>query len=429
VIRKKKSWLDPLHYVKSIPDNEVYWTFLYSGLSNNFTGRYSYLAIYVNDQTACENFQEFARKYNTQDKWFGYLSYDLKNSLEELPVDEEFIIKAPKLWMVNYKCILTFDHIAKEITIEATDEFHMERILNSWPTNVKPLSSTLEVGKLKSTMTKNEYIGYVKEIKNKIYEGKIYQANLTRKFYTTIAEGCNYVDLFIKLAIGSPAPYSAFLKFRDLYVISSSPEQFLKIDEAGKVFSRPIKGTIGRGKNPQEDEKKKFILINSEKDRAENLMITDLMRNDFSRGAEKGTVNVEGLYELSTYAALHHLSSTVTAMKKGTLSSLAFVMNCFPPGSMTGAPKIKAMKVCANIEKYKRGIYSGCIGWMSSKEDMAEFSVVIRTVIIQGNKLEFQVGGAIVADSDPEKEWQETLSKAMGIVEALGININEVARL
>ena len=222
------------------------------------------------------------------------------------------------------------------------------------------------------------------------------------------------------LCAASPAPYSAYLRLGDYHIVSSTPERFLTLDSQGRAETRPIKGTTPRFADMAQDELSRKALEKSVKDRSENLMIVDLMRNDFGRGSVFGSVEVEDLFQVTSYATLHHMASTVKGQKRHGVSSLDFVKACFPPGSMTGAPKVRAMEICSELERHKRGVYSGAIGWFGG-DGSVDLAVVIRTLVLRGTDFEFQVGGAVVADSTPEGEWHETLVKARGIARVLGL--------
>ncbi len=400
----KIGWIEPLEFIKKYEIPGDCYAFLYSGMRTDFTGRFSYLAINPKEEITGDNFDILESKI--KNCWFGYLGYGLKNRLEKLPVDPKPIITNPDLWMVNYNDIIIFDHEMREI--------------KNIPANLaykKPgQKKEIKISTLKSNMSKNDYLRKVEIIKDHIARGDLYQANLTRKFFCEI-ENHDPLDIFIRLCETSPSPYSAIMKFHDLYIISSSPEQFLKIDNDGNVETRPIKGTSARK-----------YLKNSSKDRAENLMIVDLMRNDLSRSSIAGSVEVKSLYDVTEYKTLNHMSSTITGKKRNGISIIDVVKNCFPPGSMTGAPKIQAIKLCSDLEPNARGIYSGALGWFG-KDGNAELSVVIRTIIIRDNMLEFQVGGGIIADSEPESEWQETIAKSVGIINALGIPQEKLEKL
>lgn len=269
-------------------------------------------------------------------------------------------------------------------------------------------------------MPRDAYLSCVARTREAILAGDFYQANITRKFTGTWVRPANELTLFRRLVQASPSAYSACLRTPNGAIISSSPERFLFIDADGRMESRPIKGTIGRDPDPARDALLREKLASSEKDKAENLMIADLMRNDLARGAVPGSVRAEGLFSLSSHAALHHLDSTVSGRKRPEITTLEAVKRCFPPGSMTGAPKHSAMKWCLKQEGIRRGVYAGALGWFGG-DGSCDLSVVIRTLVTQGSRFEFQTGGGIVADSEPEKEWRETLIKARGILAALDV--------
>ena len=275
-----------------------------------------------------------------------------------------------------------------------------------------------------SNMSKEEYLTKVKKIRADIINGDYYQVNLTRKFYTKI-ELNNKFSIFRNLVNNSPSPYMAYFKLNDVEILSSSPERFINIDKNGKINTRPIKGTIAKVK---EDKRQIHKLKNSYKDQAENLMIVDLMRNDLGISAQKNSVQIGKLFAIDSFATLHHMSSSINAQKKYSISSLDTIINAFPPGSMTGAPKIAAMHSIKNLEPQDRGIYSGCVGYFAG-DGSCDLSVIIRTIIIKNNFLEFQVGGGIIYDSDPQTEWQETITKAQGICKALNIDITTLQKL
>lgn len=200
------------------------------------------------------------------------------------------------------------------------------------------------------------------------------------------------------------------------------------MDSAGKTEARPIKGSAPRAADPVADAAIAAALATSEKDRAENLMIVDLMRNDLARGCEIGSVKTEALFDISTYATVHHMASTISGQRSSHVTPLELVAQCFPPGSMTGAPKIRAMQLCSQLEPRARGVYSGAIGWFGG-DGSVDLSVVIRTLVIQQERFEFQVGGAIVHDSTAQGEWEETLTKARGIAKALNLRIEQLSEL
>jgi para-aminobenzoate synthetase component 1 len=255
-----------------------------------------------------------------------------------------------------------------------------------------------------------------------IEAGDIYQANITQRFQAQLPvefqrSGPERLSLYRALRARNPAPFAAFLDFGETAILSSSPERFLRL-VGGEVETRPIKGTRPRSDNPMDDAKLARGLLASEKDRAENLMIVDLLRNDLGRTAKLGSVAVPVLFGLESYATVHHLVSVVTAALDSGYDAVDLLRLAFPGGSVTGAPKIRAMEIIAELEPTSRGPYCGAIGYLSAAGAM-DTNIVIRTCLIDGERISFQVGGGIVADSDPEAEWQESLTKARAMIETL----------
>jgi para-aminobenzoate synthetase component 1 len=424
---KKIPWQDPLQMARAVSldvDYKENWVFLYSGLHETAKESKSYLALYPNKEISSNNFDdlEFAMR-GANEKWFGYFSYDLKNLLEELPVDKECNIELPDLWFADFNLVLEFDHKKKTISCSCQDR----EFLNKIPKviEVDPIGD-IKVGDIESNFTKAQYLSKVEDIKDRIIEGELYQANLTRKFSGPI-EVDNKFDIFLKLNKSSPANYSSFMKIEDSFIISSSPELFLQIKKDGSIQSSPIKGTSPRFQESEKDTQSKDFLRNCKKEQSENLMIVDLVRNDLSRTCKTSSVEVKNLFKIDSYETLHHMSSDVIGTKEKKFSNLDVMKHCFPPASMTGAPKIRAMQVCSNLEIVKRGVYSGAIGFISKNE--CKLSVVIRTLIIQDGTFEFQVGGAITHGSEPIKEWEETISKAKGVSKAIGLDLERVESL
>ncbi len=419
----KHAWADPLAVGAALKEQDAAWALLYSGMQTSYSGRYSYLALNPIKTIAAEDFTAFSEALSVEKEWyanawFGYLGYPLRHCLETLPENAPGRLELPALWMTQFAEIWVFDHVDENIVIHCNTEEYYEYLLDKIKNDASgiPHGSVL-VDTLESNMSKDNYLAHVKELQEAILRGDLYQANLTRKFFGTINNNAHPFDIFSLLCELSPAPYSSFLQLGEAAILSSSPEQFLHITTDGRAETRPIKGSAAR---IAEDEVSRAALAASEKDRAENLMIVDLMRNDLSRGCEPGSVIVDSLFDVTSYATIHHMSSTITGQKRGDVTPLELVQHCFPPGSMTGTPKIKAMELCTALEQQERGVYSGAIGWFGG-DGRVDLSVVIRTMVIQGDYVEFQVGGAIVADSDPEKEWEETLFKATALAKALGI--------
>lgn len=416
-------WQDPLATARSINTREENFIFLYSSLTNNSNTTYSLLAYHPKKNIQGTAWHELASQLSTDKEpfsnaWFGYLSYELKHQLETLPIDKSNTITLPALWFTQYHHILVFNHTAHHCLLYSDTT---NPVLPS-ETMEEPSSwQAPEIAILQSNMDKKSYLAKVTAILAAIKKGDIYQANLTRKFFGRFANRVNSFALFSNLCHISPASYSCFLKLGPSQILSSSPEQFLHLTPQGKIISCPIKGSSPRYPDQGKDAQSRSGLQQSTKNRAENLMIVDLIRNDLAKGSIPGSVKVEKLWEIASYNTIHHMYSKISAQRYPHLAPLEIIKNCFPPGSMTGAPKIKAMEICSRHEQHQRGVYSGALGWFGG-DGSADLSVVIRTLILHNNQFEFQVGGGIVADSQPEEEWHETLIKATALAQILGIN-------
>lgn len=425
-------WHEPLAYLDALAGSDAEYALLYSGMQTPYSGQYSILALHRDKTIEGEDFLalEAALGINLPryaNAWLGYLGYGLKHAVETVPRDAPSFIDLPALHFTRYQTVLVFDHAVKELTLH---RLHPDALMppDLDDPDPKPHHQAFQVAQLQSDMSRAEYLQKVAELKDAIAAGTLYQANLTRKFFGRFDAAPCPAKLFHRLAHVSPAPYSALLKFGNTAILSSSPERFLAMDETGKVEARPIKGSAPRFADATQDEQSRKALANSEKDKAENLMIVDLMRNDLARGCVVGSVKTEALFEISTYATVHHMSSTISGRRKPDIPPLRLVASCFPPGSMTGAPKIKAMELCSALEPRARGVYSGAIGWFGG-DGACDLSVVIRTLVMQENRFEFQVGGAIIHDSTPEGEWEETLTKARGLAGALHIDMERLRAL
>jgi para-aminobenzoate synthetase component 1 len=269
---------------------------------------------------------------------------------------------------------------------------------------------------IRSSFTRPDYLSAVQRVIDYIYAGDIFQANFSQRFEAPLTE--SPWQLYQRLRARNAAPFAAYMDLPDATILSASPERFLRIDPAGRVETRPIKGTSPRGLGPEHDAALGHALTESEKDRAENLMIVDLMRNDLSRVCAPGTVRVPELFALERYATVHHLVSTVVGQLAPTADALDVVRAAFPGGSITGAPKLRAMEIIAELEPSRRGVYCGSMGYWSVGGDL-DTSIAIRTVVARDGRVYFSAGGGIVADSVPEQEYRETLDKARGIIDVL----------
>ncbi len=416
-------WAEPLAMAAAI--DEAYWVLLYSSAATSYSGRYSYLACGLEERIEADDFNALQAKLTSdgtrfENAWFGYFGYGLKDGLETLTPEQAGDMRLAKLCMMRFGSVYEFDHAEKRLTCWS----HGTAL-----TPVKaPPASIPHAGNIVSNMSKQEYLAKVSDIIGRIHAGDLYQANLTRKFSGTFSHIPEALPLFTRLCETSPAPYSACLRLDDTFILSSSPERFLRVDSDGAVSTRPIKGTAPRHADSAQDKASRDALYVSAKDRAENLMIVDLMRNDLSRSCIPGSIGASELFAVTTHATIHHMSGTVNGRKHPDRSTLDVIKGCFPPGSMTGAPKIRAMELCTKLEGKERGVYSGAIGWLGG-DGACELSVVIRTLVVRGSRFEFQVGGGIVADSTPEREWRETVEKAAGMLAALGLTRAEIENI
>lgn len=279
--------------------------------------------------------------------------------------------------------------------------------------NVK--NKNYKVSEFKANVSKQEYLENIKKIKSLILSGDTYQVNYSQEFVADF-EG-NTAMAYCTLRKSSPSPYSAFLGFDHGEILSLSPEQFISVDD-GLAITRPIKGTIAREQETEHDEKNKKELTKSSKNRAENLMIVDLLRNDFSKNCSPHSVKTEMLCALKTFPNVHHLVSKVTGKIKNNIGHLDFLMDCFPGGSITGAPKKRSMEIINKLETHTRGIYCGSIFYLSASGRL-DSNISIRTLKVRDDKIHCYGGGGIVADSDPLDEYRESVQKVNHLMATL----------
>lgn len=355
----------------------------------------------------------------------GYFGYDLCHFIEKIPQKALDDINIADCFFAFYDGVYVYDHQENTIDLVALGfqqppaeallslEQHLAAAVE------KPLSLTpyhnLAPADFQTNMTKAAYLKAVVRIKEYIRTGDIYQANFTQRFACPFTG--NPVSFYNTLRTVNPAPFSAYIDTGDCQIISSSPERFIRVHR-GQVEIRPIKGTISRGKTAAEDNLNRAKLLSSEKDRAELLMIVDLERNDLSRIAQTGTVRVPELFAVESYTTVHHLVASVTADLRPECDLIDCIKATFPGGSITGAPKIRAMEIIDELEPTQRNIYTGSIGYLGFDGSM-DLNIVIRTVLIKDNIAYLQAGGGIVWDSDPEQEYQESLLKARALMNAL----------
>jgi para-aminobenzoate synthetase component 1 len=389
----------------------------------------------------------------------GYLAYDWGRVHERIPAPRHDDLDVPDVVLGVYDWVLAWDHEASRAWLISTGMLETSppartrraadraaavlALLRSTDTaaaravqgrerpaeagryaGVLPKAPTYPVGagwadprlELRSSFTHAAYLDAVARVREYIFAGDIFQANISQRFDAPLSEPP--WSLYRRLRTQNAAPFAAFLDFPEAVVLSASPERFLRVDVDGHVETRPIKGTRPRGLGPEHDAALGQALTASAKDRAENLMIVDLLRNDLSRVCAPGTVHVPELFALEHYATVHHLVSTVVGDLAPGADALSLLRAAFPGGSITGAPKVRAMEIIAELEPPERGIYCGAIGYWSLTGAL-DCSIVIRTAVARAGRVYFSAGGGIVADSDPEQEYRETLDKARGMIDAL----------
>jgi para-aminobenzoate synthetase component 1 len=390
--------------------------------SNNYTDPYSQFDLIIAadsiDILECKNIyhsfdklEEFRRK--NKDWIFGGLSYDLKNEIESLYSKNSDYINFPDLFFFAPQHILKVKGNELEMLSPEAEKIWKaisETIISEPIHHQKP--------KIKARFSKTEYLKTLQQVKNEIALGNIYETNFCMEFYAEEAE-IDPLITYKHLNQVSPTPFSNYFKWFDKYIISATPERFLS-KKGNKLISQPIKGTAKRSADPIEDEQIKTDLVTHPKEQQENIMIVDLVRNDLTKSAKKGTVRVEELFGVYSFKQVHQMISTVVCELKDDISAIQAIKNTFPMGSMTGAPKIKAMQLMELYEKTKRGMYSGAVGYFSPQNDF-DFNVIIRTILYNQKQkyLSFQVGSAITYDADAEKEYEECLLKVKAILEVL----------
>jgi para-aminobenzoate synthetase component I len=368
----------------------------------------------------------------------GYFSYDLKNFTEKLKRNSLNDTDIPDSMLCFYDVVIVFDNLKKEFFIISSgfpkngkerylrQKHRLEYIKNKIEISSSPKETLFKRNEvslnkkniiINSNFTKETYLKAIKKAKEYIRKGDIYQVNLSQRF--EIKPIKDLFNIYGILRTINPAPFSSFLSFKDIRIASSSPERFL-MKKGRRLETRPIKGTRPRGKDEKEDNQLKKQLLTSAKDRAENLMIIDLERNDLGRICEYGSIGVKGFMECEDYATLFHLVSTVEGRTMEGVGPIDCLINCFPGGSITGAPKIRSMEIIEELEPVKRSIYTGSIGYIGFNGDM-DTSIVIRTIIEKDGIAYFNVGGGIVHDSIPEREYNETLDKAKALFDAVQI--------
>nr|WP_068892731.1 anthranilate synthase component I family protein [Pedobacter panaciterrae] len=388
--------------------------------SNNYPDTYGefdfLLAVGIKDSINLKYgvaFDSLKKFYDTRKSWmFGLLSYDLKNEVEQLSSDNSDGLNFPDLFFFVPQYLIAL--VEGEIKIILGDENLLKQIEG---TDIVDMELDSDI-KIQSKLSRELYIKTVEELQEHIIRGDIYEVNFCQEFFAEHAQ-IDPLNIYTKLKKVSPTPFSGFFKINDQYILSASPERFL-CKRGNKLISQPIKGTARRSSDFKEDELIKLNLQNDAKEQAENVMIVDLVRNDLTKSAVKGSVIVEELFGIYGFAQVYQMISTISCLLDPEVHFIDAIRNAFPMGSMTGAPKIKAMKLIEEYEFSRRGAYSGTFGYITPHGDF-DFNVIIRSILYQSSSeyLSFQVGGAITYASNATGEYEECMLKASAIMQTL----------
>jgi para-aminobenzoate synthetase component 1 len=393
--------------------------------SNNYQQNYSsydlivaidaFTSIKTDYVNAFEDLNQY--QSHTKDWLFGYLSYDLKNDIEDLKSQNFDGLEFPDVYFFQPKKLFFLNGNELEIKYLNMCDDELEDDFNEI-INYEFHPTYYDAPKINQRISKEDYISKASNVLDHIHKGAIYEANFCMEFFANNAQ-INPLETYIKLNEISEPPFAVYFKNDKQYLLSASPERYLR-KENTKIISQPIKGTAKRNLDSIEDEKLKEELGVNEKERSENIMIVDLVRNDLSHTATKGSVKVEELCGLYTFKQVHQMISTIVSEVDFTTSPIEILRTTFPMGSMTGAPKISAMKIIEELEETKRGLYSGAVGYFTPEGNF-DFNVVIRSILYNESNqyVSFSVGSAITSLSNPEMEYEECLLKAKAMFEVL----------
>ena len=419
--------------------------FLDSGMDPQKLGRYSFIGFdpeltltakagvdaFAEVKALLEKYQlDYAGELPFIGGAVGYFGYELRHQVERLPKEARDDVQIPDSFFGIYDGAIVVDHLLGKVHLASPGFFgdpekwvaEVEKAITAaegmhFPAQILELANEARP-KLTANMTKAYYLAAIARIKEYIRSGDIYQVNMTQRFQCR-TEASPY-ELYTRLRKINPAPFAAYIDFGMGQLLSSSPERFLQIRN-GKVQTRPIKGTRPRGATELEDSANRQELLESEKDRAELLMIVDLMRNDLGRVCKTGSVKVTEMYHIEDYSTVFQLVSTVEGELEEGIHALDCIKAAFPGGSITGAPKIRAMEIINELEPERRGPYAGAVGYFDFRGNM-DTCITIRTFSIDGDEVTIQTGAGIVADSVPETEYQEIRHKAKVLFQVLGGN-------
>lgn len=380
-----------------------------------------------------DSFSSLKTFHNETNDWlFGYFGYDLKNEINKLTSSNSDGLEFPSINFFRPRYVIAVRGSNCEIHFDPNhdDEKSADKLFDGINAGVNATEENIfpkEHFEIKQRVSRNEYLGNVKNILSHIQRGDVYELNYCQEFYSDDAR-INPAETYCRLNEFSPMPFSSFFKSGARYLQCASPERFLQKSGA-KIISQPMKGTIARDKDEAEDFLLKEKLLNDEKERSENVMIVDLVRNDLSRTAKAGSVHVEELIGIYSFPHLHQMISTVTSEMRDDVHWTEVIRTAFPMGSMTGAPKVRAMQLIEQYEKTKRGLFSGAVGYVTPEGNF-DFNVVIRSILYNSEKkyLSFIAGSAITSKSNPEKEYEECLLKASAFFNLFSSEKNSSAK-
>lgn len=391
-------------------------------LESSKGGEYSILA--AQPQRIVKTFQALQREIQKLPKLksslpfagglLGMLSYEFSQELERFPFS--FSEKIPRVWFGVYSAGLIFHHPTFTLRAFGWSAKDLQQAIK-WREAAQPIQRhAAKSSHIVSNFTRSRYLTAIRKIQNYIRDGYTYQVNLSQRFSAKVGK-VSPQEIYTKLCATNPAPFAGYLDSGDFQIISSSPELLFRV-KGGRIETWPIAGTKPRGENYREDLKLTKELRNSPKEKAEHLMLVDLLRSDIGKICEFNSVKVSDLMRVEKYARVQHLVSTVIGKLRKGVGFAEIIRAVFPGGTITGCPKIETMKIIAQLEKVPRGIYTGSLGYISANGNQ-DFNILIRSFFLQNGKLTFQTGGGIVADSIPQKEYEETFHKAAALFEAV----------
>lgn len=441
-VKKLEKYMDIYSIFKILQEKDNSIAFLDSSLQNKY-GKYSiiganlYLELkennrkfYINNEESQESFESYLKKFlkeNKQENPFdlpliaggiGYFSYDYGRKFENIATRHKKDVDVPEAIVRFYKIFIIEDLEKKEIYISYQDEENLKEIENeifSKKIELKNLVKKNVLADFQANFEKTEYLEAIEKMINYIIEGDIYITNMTQRL--KVESDKKPLEIFEYLRKFNPAPFGAYLDYGDFQVVSASPERFIKMQDR-LIETRPIKGTRKRGATEEEDKALRKELLNSEKDRSELLMIVDLERNDLHRICELKSVKVTELFEVEAYSTVFHLVSTIVGKLKEEYDFVDLIEATFPGGSITGAPKIRAMQIIDELENSRRNLYTGSLGYISF-DGNCDLNIIIRTLLHKNGEYYLGVGGGITCESELEFEYEETLQKAKALLEAL----------